>query len=275
MAKTKIAYQGEAGSFSEAAAESLVKKNREMVPCQTLENVFDSVQNGKAEFGLVPIENSLIGSIHKTYDLLLDHKLHINAETQMRIVHCLIAPKGVSLKKITKVYSHPVALDQCRNFFKANPTIAPISYYDTAGSVKMLSQSGAKNSAAIAGPHAAEVYGMKLLKRSVEDEKNNHTRFFMLSKKPNADVKKAKTSIVFSMKNMPGVLFKALSVFALRDIDLLRIESRPLRKRVWEYHFYLDFSGSVSEERVLKALDHLGEITTFVRVLGSYIPATR
>lgn len=239
-------------------------------PCQTLEEVFEITSSGRARFGVVPIENSLVGSIHKTYDLLLEHDLKIVGECYRRIVHCLIASKTTSFKQVKRVFSHPVALEQCQTFFREHPSIVPVSHYDTAGAVKMLTESNMHDAAAIAGEHAAQAYGMKVLRKSIEDEKANYTRFILLSRRSDRFTGDAKTSIVFSMKNLPGVLFKALSVFALRDIDLTRIESRPVRKRAWEYHFYLDFAASVREDRVKKALDHLGEITTFVRVLGSY-----
>ncbi|MDF1544198.1 MAG: prephenate dehydratase [bacterium] len=270
MAKKKVAFQGERGANSEVAARKLVGDNITSVPCESFEELFDKVEGRKADLGVIPIENSLIGSIHKNYDLLLERKLVVIGELNLRIIHCLITPKGVGMSRISKVYSHPVALDQCRDFFKKHPGIAPISYYDTAGSVKMLAESGLTNSAAIAAPYAAEIYGMKLLKKSIEDEQSNYTRFLLLAKKPVKVKGAAKTSIVYSMPDGPGVLFKALSVFALRDINLTRIESRPARKRAWQYYFYIDFEGSAGEERVKFALDHLNEIANFVRILGSY-----
>lgn len=163
-----------------------------------------------------------------------------------------------------------MALEQCRKFFKRHKTIAPISYYDTAGAVKMLAESRLTNSAAIASPYAAQIYKMNLLQQSIEDEKHNYTRFLLLSRSLVAFKGKAKTSIVFSLKNEPGALFKALSVFALRSIDLTKIESRPSRQKAWQYYFYVDFEGAVKEERVNHALDHLGEITHFIKILGSY-----
>ena len=270
MAGKKVAFQGERGAYSEVAARELLGKKIIPVPCDSFETLFQIVVNKKADFGIVPIENSLVGSIHKIYDLLLEHELKVIDEIQLRVSHCLIAPPGVSFKQISKVYSHPMALDQCRNFFKAHKTIAPIPYYDTAGAVKMLAQSGLKNSAALASSYAAEIYKMKKVKKAIEDEKTNFTRFLLLGRKAAAFKGKAKTSIVFSLKNGPGVLFKALSVFALRDIDLTKIESRPSRKKAWQYYFYADFSGHISEERVNHALDHLAEITHFIKVLGSY-----
>lgn len=270
MAKKKIAFQGERGAFSEIAAQQMAGKSSQTVPCESFEALFDAVQNRRCDLGVIPIENSLIGSIHKNYDLLLERKLVIIAETQLRIVHCLMAPKGIPFSRVSKVYSHPVALDQCRNFFHKHITIAPISYYDTAGAAKMVSESGSINSAAIASPYAADLYKMKILKKSVEDEQTNYTRFLLLGRKPTKFKKTAKTSIVFSMINEPGVLYKVLSVFALRDINLTKIESRPVRKKTWQYHFYIDFVGSVDQTHVQKALDHLEEITHFIKILGSY-----
>ncbi|MFQ5500484.1 MAG: prephenate dehydratase [Candidatus Zixiibacteriota bacterium] len=270
MARKKVAFQGERGAFSELAAHSLVGANIVPYPCGTFEQVFDAVESRSTSVGIVPIENSLIGSIHRNYDLLLKRNLHITGETQLRIRHCLVAPPGISFARITKAYSHPAALEQCRDFFAKQTRIAPISYYDTAGAAKMIAEAGLPNSAAIAGPYVAEIYNLKVLKKSIEDESTNFTRFLLLGRKPVKADDQAKTSIVFSMKNQPGVLFKALSVFALRDIDLTRIESRPVRKRAWQYHFYIDFSGSIREQRVRYALDHLSEITHFIKILGSY-----
>ena len=270
MANKKVAIQGERGAYSEVAARNLVGGNITAIPCSSFEELFDKVENRKADCGVIPIENSLIGSIHKNYDLLLERNLVVVGEISLKIVHCLIAPQKTSMAAISKVYSHPAALDQCRDFFKKHPNVAPISYYDTAGSVKMLAESGLSNSAAIAAPYAAEIYGMKIVKRSIEDENSNHTRFLQIARKALPFKGAAKTSIVFSMPDGPGVLFKALSVFALRDVNLTRIESRPVRKKAWHYHFYIDFEGSVKEDRVKYALDHMREIANFVKILGSY-----
>jgi prephenate dehydratase len=270
MATKKVAFQGERGAFSEAAAKKLVGRSMTPVACDSFETLFDAVEKRRADLGIVPIENSLIGSIHRNYDLLLERKLTVIDETQLRVVHCLIAAPGTSIKKITKAYSHPAALDQCRKFFRTNTNIVPVSYYDTAGAVKMLAESDLIDSAAIASPFAADYYKMKQFRKSIEDEKLNFTRFLLLGRKAVNVKGKAKTSVVFSLKSEPGMLFKALSVFALRDINLTKIESRPTRKQVWRYYFYVDFEGHISEEHVQYALDHLGEITHFIKVLGSY-----
>lgn len=270
MARRRVAFQGERGAFSEVAARRILGDRIVPVCCDSFETLFDKVESGQAGYGVIPIENSLVGSIHRNYDLLLERHLHVVGETQLRVVHCLVAAPGVSLAKLTKVYSHPVALEQCRNFFRKHPRIAPLSYYDTAGAVKMLSKKAMPNSAAIAGPLAAELYDMKVLCKSIEDEKSNFTRFLLLRRRPISFKGAAKTSIVFSMADRPGGMFRALSVFALRDINLTKIESRPVRKKVWHYCFYIDFEGSIKEERVRHALDHLSEISHFIKILGSY-----
>ncbi|MFH1892606.1 MAG: prephenate dehydratase [Candidatus Zixiibacteriota bacterium] len=270
MSPKKVAFQGERGSFSEVAAKELVGNDIIPIHCETFEAVFELVESRRAILGVIPIENSLIGSIHKNYDLLLEHDLKVVGETQARVQHSLIALPNASLSRIKQVYSHPAALDQCRDFFKKHPKLDPVTYYDTAGAVKMLAEKKLDNAAAIARPHAAEIYKMKIMKKSIEDEKSNYTRFLLLGRTQPGFQGRAKTSIVFSMKNQPGVLFKALSVFALRDIDLTRIESRPVRKKTWQYNFYIDFAGSIKEQHVKNALDHLSEITHFIRILGSY-----
>ncbi len=274
MAKQKTAFQGERGAFSEVAARRLVGDSVSPVPCDTFDAVFDTVESGRARYGVIPIENSLVGSIHRNYELLLERSLHIVGESQLRIVHCLVAAPGVSLRSLRKVYSHPVALDQCRRFFRKHPRIEPVPFYDTAGAAKMIAETRPDDSAAIAGPYAAELYGLSTLREGLEDEKSNHTRFLLLGKRPARVAGNAKTSIVFSMKNQPGALFKMLSVFALRDINLTKIESRPVRHKTWQYYFYLDFEGSPAEPTVGRALEHLEELASFIKILGTYSKVT-
>jgi len=266
----KVAFQGERGAFSEVAARALIPSAIAPFPCESFEDVFEAVESKRVRFGVIPIENSLVGSIHRNYDLLLERPLHIVGETQQRIVHCLLAPKGAGLRKIRTVYSHPVALDQCRRFFREHPDIKPMSHYDTAGAAKMVAEQEQGDHAAIAGPLAAEMYDLSILRKSIEDEKSNRTRFLLLARKPLKFTGRAKTTIVFSFKNQPGGLFKALSVFALRDIDLTKIESRPVRHSNWQYYFYLDLVGSAADPNVGRALDHLSELTSFLKILGSY-----
>jgi prephenate dehydratase len=231
--------------------------------------MFDSVVLGKSNMALVPIENSLAGSIHQNYDLLLRHKLHIVGEYFLRVQHCLITNPGVKMEDIKKAISHPQALGQCAAYLR-NHGIKAEQVYDTAGSVKMLKESGAQDVAAIASRRAADLYEMQILEEGIEDNPENYTRFLAVGRESIIPVGEAKTSIVFTLKNMPGALFKALSVFALRDIDLTKIESRPLQGKPWEYLFYIDFIGSANDDISKRALDHLGEYAMTLRVLGSY-----
>jgi prephenate dehydratase len=226
--------------------------------------------SGNATYCLVPIENTLAGSVFENYDLLLENELHIVGEVNLRVVHNLIAFPGVTLKNVRQVYSHPVALAQCSHFFARHPKVEKVHFYDTAGAVKMLAARRIRQAAAIASRIAAQVYGARILQSHLEDHRENYTRFLLLSKTVQASKQANKVSIVFSTRNLPGALFKCLSVFALRDIDLSKMESRPLRGRPWEYFFYLDFIGNVKEERCRRALEHLGEVTDFLRVLGCY-----
>lgn len=273
----RIAYQGARGAFSEDAAHKLLGPNIETVPCKSFEEMFEAVTNATADAAAVPIENSLAGSVHKNYDLLMEHDLTIIGETNLRIVHHLIAQPGVALSDVLRVYSHPVALAQCEKFLRANPQIEVAPAYDTAGSVKMIVDSDSKNEAAIAGATAAAVYGAEIIVESIEDNAKNYTRFLLLTRPERADSIKTvagsnerKTSIVFRVANQPGALFRSIAVFALRDIDLTKIESRPIEGRPWEYSFYVDLIGDQREPRVERALANLAELAESVRVLGSY-----
>jgi prephenate dehydratase len=275
MAYPLIAFQGERGSFSEEAAYKLLGRRIRILPCETFSATFHATTSGKANFCLVPIENTLAGSVYENFDLLLENHLHIVGEVNLRIVHNLIAMPGTGRKDVRQVYSHPVALAQCSRFFGRNPQIEKVPFYDTAGAVKMLADRRLRGAAAIASRVAAEVYRARILATPLEDHHENYTRFLLLSRKARIPPKANKVSIVFSTRNAPGALYKCLSVFALRDIDLSKMESRPLRGRPWEYFFYLDFAGNVKEERCRNALAHLGEVTNFLRVLGCYESAKR
>ncbi|MDE3160422.1 MAG: ACT domain-containing protein, partial [Acidobacteriota bacterium] len=227
---------------------------------------------------VVPIENTLAGSVHENYDHLQRFDLPIVAETSVRIVHNLIVRKDVKFSAIRRVYSHPVALNQCLDFFSENPHIERIPFYDTAGSVKMITEEGFTDAGAIASRVAAELYDARILKKSIEDDRQNFTRFFLL-RRPK-DTRRLptnaaagalwKTSLVFTTRNVPGALFRALAAFALRDVSLAKIESRPLRGRPWEYLFYLDFFGRIDAPEVRNALDHLAELADYLRILGCY-----
>ena len=264
----KVAFQGEPGAYSEQAVFNYFG-NVETIPCESFDMMFDSVVSGNSDAALAPIENSLAGSIHQNYDLLLRHNLHIVGEYFLRVQHCLIAMPDAKMEDIKKAISHPQALGQCAGYLRSR-SVKPETVYDTAGSVKILKASGALDTAAIASRHAAEIHGMKILQEGIEDNSENYTRFLAIQHEAIDPEGGAKTSIVFTLKNQPGALFKALSVFALRDIDLTKIESRPLQGKPWEYLFYIDFIGAMHEETVKRALDHLGEYALMLRVLGSY-----
>ena len=267
----KIAIQGEAGSFSHEAAKRMVPGCR-IVACARSAEVFDRVERGSVAAAVIPIENSLAGSVTEHFDLLLARKVFIQREFRLRIVHNLMAAPGVKLSDIRRAFSHPVALDQCRDFFRHHPKIEAVPFYDTAGGVKHVIAHNLRDTAGIAGSQAAKEYGGRILASGIEDDKRNFTRFFLIRKSRRVLPGAGKTSIAFSVKNIPGALFKALSVFALRDISLSKIESRPLRGRPWEYVFYADFLRG-DDLAARNALHHLGEITDLVKVLGIYPPA--
>ncbi len=266
----RIAYQGEPGAFSEAAVFEHFGPEVEAVPCLSFEDVFAAVEAGTVEAGLVPIENSLAGTIHRNYDLLLQHNVSVVGEHFLHVHHCLIGHPGVETHAIKKVISHPQALAQCEGYLRGLPGVQVEPAYDTAGSVKMVREQGDHAVAAIASRRAADLYGMAVLEQNIEDLPNNITRFLAIARQPVYPAGDAKTTLVFSARNQPGSLFKALSVFALRDIDLTKIESRPLVGKTWEYLFYIDFAGSMVEQNVGRALSHLSEYASMLRVFGSY-----
>jgi len=273
----KVAFQGERGAFSEDAARQLLGSTVETIACRTFEDMFEAVSTGAADAAAVPIENSLAGSVHKNYDLLMEHDLTIIGETNVRIVHHLIAPRGVALTDVRRVHSHPVALAQCERFLRANRQIEVAPAYDTAGSVKMVVENSSGVDAAIAGATAAAVYGAEIIAESIEDNSQNFTRFLLLARPDRAAAIETmskqgqrKTSIVFRVANRPGGLFRSLAAFALRDIDLTKLESRPIEGRPWEYSFYLDLIGDQNDPHVERALANLAEFAESVRVLGSY-----
>ena len=272
-AKERIAFQGEFGAFSQAAILQMLGAQAVAVPFPTFEEAFRSLAAGRVTGAMIPLENTLHGSVHENYDHLMNFSLPIVAETSVRIVHNLIALPGVKFKDVRHVYSHPVALNQCLDFFRHNPQITRVSHYDTAGSVKMLTEQRPDASAAIASALAAEQYGCHILKKSIEDDRQNFTRFFLLRRKAETPTKAArgwKTSLVFTTRNTPGALFRAMSAFALRDLSLTKIESRPFKGRRWEYIFYLDFLGHVDDIVSQRALSHLQESADMVKVLGCY-----
>jgi prephenate dehydratase len=278
----KVAIQGELGSFSHEAAERMLPRCT-VVPCARSAEVFERVERESVAAAVIPIENTLAGTVAEHADLMLTRGVFIQAEYLLRIVHNVIAVPGVRLGALRQVLSHPVALDQCRDFFRRHPKIEAVPFYDTAGSVKHVIANQLKDAAGIAGKQAAREYSGTVLQAGIEDDKRNFTRFFLIRKLGGAAGRKKespdyhrliprganKTSIVFQVKNVPGALFKSLSVFALRDISLSKIESRPMRGRPWEYVFYVDFLRG-DDEPARNALRHLGEVAEFVKVLGIY-----
>lgn len=264
----KVAIQGEAGSFSHDAARRMAP-GCTIVPCARSAEVFDRLERGSVTAAVIPIENSLAGSVTEHFDLLLARTVFIQREFRLRIVHNLIAAPGAKKADLRRAYSHPVALEQCRDFFRRNPKIEPMPFYDTAGSVKHVIANRLRDAAGIAGRQAASVYKGSILAAGIEDDKRNFTRFFLIRRSRRVPPGANKTSIAFGLKNLPGALFKALSVFALRDISLSKIESRPMRGRPWEYVFYADFLRG-DDEPARNALHDLGEVAEMVKVLGIY-----
>jgi len=265
----RIAYQGELGAFSEAAARR-VDADAQLLPCRSFEEVFDVVGGGPASYGVLPIENSIGGSIHRNYDLLLEHELPIVGEVELPVVHNLLAVAGASLEGLKRVYSHPQGLAQCERFLRTLKGVDVIATYDTAGSAKMVADAGATDAAAIASARAGEVFGLVSLAASIQDYDDNITRFIVIGRRPLKDTVADKTTIVFTVPNEPGALFKALSVFALRGVDLTKLESRPIPGRPWEYLFYADLAAARDSLTCARALGHLAEFAPTLRTLGSY-----
>ena len=265
----KVAFQGEKGAYSETAVYTFFGASAEVQPCRDFKDVFESVEKQETLFGVVPIENSLEGSVNQTYDLFLKYDLKVCGEVVVKIEHCLIANPNTKLEAVKAVYSHPQALAQCRNFLERSGWEL-IPTYDTAGSVKMLKEKGFKNAAAVASERAAELYDMKILARGIADNPENYTRFFVLAKEDAPKTGKDKTSIIFAAAHKPGALYNALGEFAKRGINLTKIESRPTKKTAWEYNFYLDFEGHRTEPRCTEVLEALGKYAAFVKILGSY-----
>ena len=269
MQGAAAAFQGEVGAYSEEAAYRYFGASARLKPCESLERVFQAVERDEVQYGVVPVENSLEGSIPRTYDLLLDSGLKVTGEIKLRVVHCLIGLPEAQIDGIQEVYSHPQALGQSKSFlgkmgWKLNPA------NDTAGSVKMIKENRSLDKAAVASARAAEAYGMKILVHGIEDNPNNYTRFFIISRQAAAPSGDDRTSIVFTVRHRPGALYDALKGLAERKINLTKIESRPTRQKPWEYNFYVDFDGHCRDRSVMEALEELENAAVFVKILGSY-----
>lgn len=276
----KVGFQGIKGAYSEMAALNYFKgMSIELHDLDNFEGLFEALNNGLLDYAVVPIENSLAGSIHENYDHMVRSSIWIHGEYKQKVEHSLILNKSARITDIEKVYSHPQALYQCRKFLK-KLDVELVPYFDTAGAVKYIADSGAANMAAIAGRHAALDYDLCVAADNIQDENENYTRFVIVGRRSFSENRfpektwkeSSKTSIVFALGNVPGGLHKALSVFAIRDIDLTKIESRPLQQKgsLWKYRFHMDFEGHIEDVKVSRALDHLTDVTSFVKVLGSY-----
>jgi len=265
----KVAFQGERGAFSEDAVVKLLGEDIDFLPCIHLRDVFQAVLEGNVDFGVVPVENSQAGTLAETYDLLLAYPLNIFAEVILRVSHYLMALSGENLTSIRTIYSHPQALAQCEEFLtKLKVEVVPS--YDTAGSAKMIKERELKGCAAIASKRAADIYALEILAPEIETNVNNYTRFFAISREKTKPALKTKTSLVFATENVPGALYKVLGIFAIRNINLTKLESRPGKSKPWEYVFYTDFEGHIDSEVYQEAIKELEQVTIFVKVLGSY-----
>src|SRR5919205_966348 len=279
----KVAFQGERGAYGEMATLQYFPDVK-LLPLKSFQDVFAAAETGKVEYIVVPVENSIEGSINEIYDLLLQTKVHVVGEIYQRVRHCLIANRGT--KMIRYVHSHPQALAQCRAYLQ-NKGLKPVPAYDTAGAAKMIKKNKIADSAAIASKRAAELYEMKILDEGIEDRKNNYTRFLVLSSKRKKKEKRKKgkkkdnkgdlrndgpykTSIIFSVRHVPGALFGILGEFAIRKINLTKIESRPTKETPWEYNFYVDFEGHLQNKAVHEALLSIKPKTSYIKILGSY-----
>jgi prephenate dehydratase len=269
----RVAFQGEHGAYSEEAARQHFGPQVETVPVATFEAIFAAISRGQADLGILPIENAVAGSINLAYDLLLENDLKIEGEIFLRVRHCLLAPAGTELAAVRKVRSHPQALAQCERYIAARGWEAE-SAYDTAGAAKELAAKPEPGVAAIASELAAQIYGLSVLDRGIEDYPFNFTRMFVLGTASPAPAERNKTSVVFATRHRPGALYDCLGEFARRGINLTKLESRPRRNRAWEYVFYLDFEGHASQDPAREALLGLLQRATFVKVLGSYPAAS-
>jgi prephenate dehydratase len=270
MKKYRIAFQGEKGAYSEIAAKHFFrKKNIQLSSYNTFADAIHAVAKGKVDAGIVPVENTLGGGIREVFNLLDEEPVYGVGEIKLRISHSLLGVQGANLSTVKKVYSHPQALLQCRKFIREKKLMR-VEYYDTAGAAKFVSENNDISIGAIASEAAAEDYGLVVLKRHLESDGYNFTRFMIVSRKYAVSGDADKTSVVFGLRNRPGELHRALSVFAIRDIDLLSIDSIPIIRKPWDYEFFVDFRGSVLGEKERNAIDHLREICPHVKVVGSF-----
>ncbi len=267
---TIVAFQGEHGAFSEEAIyQHFGRDDVETLPCRSFEDIFAAVEEGRADFGVLPVENAVAGSINKAYDLLLERDLRVWGEIFLHVRHYLMAAPGVELADIRRVRSHPQALAQCERYLMERGWLA-IPWYDTAGSAKDLAEHPEPDMAVIASRLAAEIYGLNVLAENIQDLRWNITRFFVIGHGDAPYTDNAKTSLVFAVPHRPGALYHCLGEFARRGINLTKLESRPRRNRPWHYVFYLDFEGHWQDPVCQEALIGLLARAAFVKLLGSY-----
>lgn len=266
----RVAFQGERGAFSEEAAFKLLGQDIVPVPRGSFDAAFSAIDQHSADYVLAPMENSLAGSVHRSFDLLVETGLHILGEVVIPIVHNLIGLPSSTITGLSSVESHPVALAQCEQFFIEHPHLKRIVTEDTAGSVREIMRAGDPRRAAIASARAAELYGAKILQSHLEDDRENYTRFFLLSASGESPADADKISLVFQLPHSPGALQQALAPFAQRNINLLKIESRPVRGKPWEYRFYIDLQASAGDALTAAAIDQLSQFAVDLKLLGSY-----
>jgi prephenate dehydratase len=268
----QIVYQGEPGCNSDVASNKFFPKNVKRKGVRSFKDIFEMVKKGKETYGVVPVENSLTGSIHQNYDLLLEYNLWVIGAVKLRIEHNLMAPVGTDKQSIKEVWSHPEALAQCRDFLSSHPEYKVVSVYDTAGAAKIVKEEKIKNVGIIAGPQVAKLYNFKKIEENIESHPDNFTRFLIISKDRKIYTgENARTMFVFGVKNEPGILFRCLSIFALRNIDLTKLESRAVIGRPYDYLFYIDFKGSMEDENCNHAVETLKDVVGYFKLLGSYI----
>lgn len=262
-----VSFQGERGAYSEAAAKSFFNEEIQTIPLTTFTEVLESTSKDKTQYAILPVENSLEGSVGESYDLLYSTSLNAIGETYHRIEHCLI---GIGkIDEVDTVYSHPQALGQCRKFIDKH-NMKTIPAYDTAGSVKIIKKLDKKNCAGIASKAAALIYNMPIITENIANNQNNYTRFLILSKKKSFETGKDKTSIIFSIKHEPGSLYRIIENFHKNNVNLTKIESRPTKENIWEYNFYVDFEGHEENPKISEMISKIKQETLFMKVLGSY-----
>ena len=262
-----VSFQGERGAYSEAAAKSFFSEQIETIPLSTFAEVLDNTTNDKSQYAILPVENSLEGSVGESYDVLYSTSLNATGEIYHRIEHCLIGTGNID--EIDTVYSHPQALGQCRKFIEKY-NMKTIPAYDTAGSVKMVKELNKGNYACIASKDAAEIYEMPIILDNIANNLNNYTRFLILSKENNSETGNDKTSIIFSIKHEPGSLYRIIENFNKNKVNLTKIESRPTKSNTWEYNFYVDFEGHQNNSKISEMLEKIKQDTLFMKILGSY-----